>query len=206
MSEIQKRRRRSEVEAEVQAEAKKRAKPAGNKKQAGRGRVAIEAAKIRQERGIPQPEFVAHHASKTILFGAAANAKYDPSFPGRLIDYFANARAWWTNYTEKGAAQVMPKDRLPNLGRWAREEIGVSVSTLYVWCEQYPDFALAYAEALDIQKEFLSELGASGAGSANFAVFLLKSVHGLRDNVIEVDGDDDADEVEVVATGAGQAK
>lgn len=112
--------------------------------------------------------------------------KYKPEYCQQLIDYFSIDP---TKITEdetvssadgdKLIARRMPQ-RMPWLEGFARK-IGVHRNTLRDWCDLHPEFAEAYETAKDLQREFLVDIGLSGATSSSFAIFTMKNVCGWRD-------------------------
>lgn len=129
---------------------------------------------------------------------------YRPQYCEEILDYFGNARPWVVHLTAKGNAQVIPKDRMPTVARFA-QAIGVGVACVYRWAKRHPEFAKAYAEALEMQKAFVLESGGI-AMQAGFATFVLKAAHKMRDDEVIEDDDDDTGDVEVEPSGKGQGE
>lgn len=127
---------------------------------------------------------------------------YRSVYCDQLRRYFADADAWQVNYSYKGAAQVIPRNKMPTFGRFAAE-IGVGVACLYRWARAHEEFAEAMADAMELQKTFLMEAGGVTI-AAGFATFLLKANHGVRDDVPLDDDEDDNGDVVVEPTGKGQ--
>ena len=109
-------------------------------------------------------------------------SKYKPEYVGQLLAYFRDATPYQIHESEKGTAQVIVKDKYPTMQAFAAT-IGVYFETLYEWCAQWPEWDVAYKEALELQKAYIMQAGMSGASPAHFAIFLLKANHGMRDNV-----------------------
>lgn len=112
--------------------------------------------------------------------------KYKPEYCQQLIDYFSIEpleiiREQETIGTDgdKYISRRLPQ-RFPWFEGFARK-IGVHRNTLKNWCNEYPEFAEAYETAKDLQREFLVDIGLSGATSASFAIFTMKNVCGWRD-------------------------
>ena len=112
--------------------------------------------------------------------------KYKPEYCQQLIDYFSIEpleiiREQETIGTEGGkyVSRRLPQ-RFPWFEGFARK-IGVHRNTLKNWCDEHPEFAEAYETAKDLQREFLVDIGLSGATSASFAIFTMKNVCGWRD-------------------------
>ena len=112
--------------------------------------------------------------------------KYKPEYCQQLIDYFSIEpleviREQEITGTEGGkyVSRRLPQ-RFPWFEGFARK-IGVHRNTLKNWCDEYPEFAEAYDTAKDLQREFLVDIGLSGATSASFAIFTMKNVCGWRD-------------------------
>lgn len=112
--------------------------------------------------------------------------KYKPEYCQQLIDYFSIEpleiiREQEITDTEGGKyiSRRLPQ-RFPWFEGFARK-IGVHRNTLKNWCDEYPEFAEAYETAKDLQREFLVDIGLSGATSASFAIFTMKNVCGWRD-------------------------
>lgn len=112
--------------------------------------------------------------------------KYKPEYCQQLIDYFSIEpleiiREQEITGTEGGKyiSRRLPQ-RFPWFEGFARK-IGVHRNTLKNWCNEHPEFAEAYETAKDLQREFLVDIGLSGATSASFAIFTMKNVCGWRD-------------------------
>lgn len=179
----QKRRRRSVVEAEVLEQAEKLSTSAGSGKPPGRVRVRTAEAVIGAETRKP--------------------FQYYPEIGDELVQYFADAIAWFTNYNESRTGKVLPKSRFPTFERFAYQK-GFSKFTYYSWCDIYPDFAVKYAEAMEMQKAFIFEGAMAGAIPAQFAMFMLKCNHGMTEPQAG-NSDGDNDDVNMVVHGKGQA-
>ena len=132
--------------------------------------------------------------------------KYKPEYCQQLIDYFSIEpleviREQEITGTEGGkyVSRRLPQ-RFPWFEGFARK-IGVHRNTLKNWCNEHPEFAEAYETAKDLQREFLVDIGLSGATSASFAIFTMKNVCGWRDErdlklrKAKEDGDIDDDEL-----------
>lgn len=130
---------------------------------------------------------------------------YRDCYCEQLLEYFGSAQPWEINYTDKGGAQVIPKDPMPTIPRFCRAA-GIGVSTFYKWANQHEEFAKAVAEAMEMQKAFVMESGGI-AMQAGFATFMLKAAHHMRDDTPLDDGDDeDQGDVEVDPKGKGQGE
>lgn len=112
--------------------------------------------------------------------------KYKPEYCQQLIDYFSIEPLDIVQDTEindpdgsKRISRRLPQ-RFPWFEGFARK-IGVHRNTLKNWCAEHPEFAEAYDTAKDLQREFLVDIGLSGAASASFAIFTMKNVCGWRD-------------------------
>lgn len=112
--------------------------------------------------------------------------KYKPEYCQQLINYFSIEpleviREQEITGTEGGKyiSRRLPQ-RFPWFEGFARK-IGVHRNTLKNWCNEHPEFAEAYETAKDLQREFLVDIGLSGATSASFAIFTMKNVCGWRD-------------------------
>lgn len=128
---------------------------------------------------------------------------YRTEYCQEIRQYFATADAWEINYTDKGGAQVIPKDKMPTLARFAAQ-IGVGIASLYRWAKTHDDFAEAMAEALEMQRAFIMEAGGVTM-AAGFATFMLKAAHKMRDDDPIDDDEEDDGNVEVKAKGKGQS-
>ena len=112
--------------------------------------------------------------------------KYRPEYCQQLIDYFSIEpleiiREQEITGTEGGkyVSRRLPQ-RFPWFEGFARK-IGVHRNTLKNWCAEHPEFAEAYETAKDLQREFLVDIGLSGAAPPSFAIFTMKNVCGWRD-------------------------
>lgn len=98
---------------------------------------------------------------------------------------------------KEGEKTALIPNKLPTLYRFARK-IGVDFTTVWRWAEKgetmqkdgewtkdtAPDFIKfcnAYKEAKEMQKEFLINIGLSGASNAPFTIFTAKNVTDMRD-------------------------
>lgn len=112
--------------------------------------------------------------------------KYKPEYCQQLIDYFSIEPLDIVQDTEindpdgsKRISRRLPQ-RFPWFEGFARK-IGIHRNTLKNWCAEHPEFAEAYETAKDLQREFLVDIGLSGATSSSFAIFTMKNVCGWRD-------------------------
>lgn len=130
---------------------------------------------------------------------------YRPEYCGALVRYFSDSASWDTHFSDKGTAQILPKNKLPTFERFA-SSIGVYRRTLMLWREVWPDFNEAYEEALSLQKAFLMELSAAGVG-ANGCTFILRCNHGMKEPASEEQEKDlPIQKVVVEVVGANQHK
>ena len=113
---------------------------------------------------------------------AGLPTQYDPKYCQQLIDFFSiEAMEIIKDGSFDGKVK---RERLPAKMPWFEgfaRKIRVSTTTLYNWQKQYPEFAEAYAQAKELQREFLVEVGLSGKASASFVIFTMKNVCGWRD-------------------------
>lgn len=112
--------------------------------------------------------------------------KYKPEYCQQLIDYFSIEPLGVIREQETIGAEGSKyvSRRLPQRFPWFEgfaRKIGVHRNTLKNWCNEHPEFAEAYETAKDLQREFLVDIGLSGATSASFAIFTMKNVCGWRD-------------------------
>ena len=112
--------------------------------------------------------------------------KYKPEYCQQLIDYFSIEPLGVIREQETIGAEgnKYVSRRLPQRFPWFEgfaRKIGVHRNTLKNWCNEHPEFAEAYETAKDLQREFLVDIGLSGATSASFAIFTMKNVCGWRD-------------------------
>lgn len=182
----QKRQRRSVVEAEALEQAQKLAR-----EQQGSGR----------ERGNPTVQQIRAQMDEHRVKG---QFRYYDELGDELVEYFASAIPWWTNYNDSGTGKVLPKGRIPLLERFAYEW-GFSKFSVYDWCEKHPKFARCYAEAMELQKAFIMEGAAAGAIPHGYAIFMLKCNHGMVEPKDD-DGNGLSDNVAMKVHGEGQAK
>lgn len=180
----QKRRRRSVVEAEVLEQAEQLAAQKKGNREPGLASVKRVEAQIND------------HQRRTGM-------KYHEGMPQLLLDYFASAEAWWTNYNDSGTGKILPKGKIPTFERFATNN-GFSKFVMYDWCEKYPEFAMAYAEAQELQKAFIMEGAAANAIPAQFAMFMLRCNHGMVEPQ-SGDNDGDSDDVSMTVHGKGQS-
>lgn len=127
----------------------------------------------------------------TYTFGRPSN--YRPEYCQAIVEYFSIPVSWEKHVTEKGAAQILPMNKLPTFERWAAD-MGVGEKTLHDWCAKYPEFAEAYASAKSLQKAFLMELGAAGVGNHTLAL-MLRTNHGMKEEKEVSPADDLAEQL-----------
>lgn len=181
----QKRRRKSIVEAEALEQARELAsKQKGNGQPPGNPSVQRIKAQIDDHKKKP--------------------FSYYPELGRELVAYFADAEAWWTNYNDSGTGKILPKGKIPTFERFAYTK-GFSKFSMYDWTEKHPEFALAYAEAVELQKAFIMEGAAANAIPAQFAMFILRCNHGMIEPQAG-DSDGDSDNVTMQVNGKGQEK
>lgn len=129
-----------------------------------------------------------------------APSTYRPEYCDAIIEFFTRD-PWEIHYTEKGGAQLIPKEKMPTAIRWVRL-MKMSISTFHKWVRDYPEFAEAYALCQEMQKAYILEAGGITM-NGGFAQFMLKVNHGMRDD-LPPDEDDDQGDVELVIEGKGQ--
>lgn len=114
--------------------------------------------------------------------------KYKEEYCDKLLEFFDKSEPqviyeelYFPDGKVKGRrpVQVIPA-RLPTFEGFAWD-IGVTVSTLQNWKEQYPRFAIAYARALEKQREILLINGTNKQYDGNFSKFLLTNNHGMAE-------------------------
>lgn len=105
---------------------------------------------------------------------------YRPEFCKKLISYFSDPESWRLHLTEKGTAQIIPKDKLPTFGRFAMS-IGFDHDTILSWRDKYPEWDKAYAICKELQKDFFIQGATAGSINAGFAIFMLKCNHGMAE-------------------------
>lgn len=116
--------------------------------------------------------------------GKGEPSHYTPDISLAMRRYFADKDPWEIHMTDKGAAQLIPKDKMPTFTRFAAL-IGFSPRTFDDWKKRYPDFAEAYEDCKEMQKAFIFESGGITL-NGGFATWLLKCNHGMKEPVEEV--------------------
>lgn len=104
----------------------------------------------------------------------------------KIIEYFSDkvGDPFREVEDEKGRVQLIP-ERVPTFEKFA-DSIGVNCDTVVEWAKEdnkakYPGFSAAYARAKQLQKDFILSCGMAGAGNPQFAIFMLKNNHGMKD-------------------------
>ncbi|AHG23457.1 hypothetical protein P858_41 [Edwardsiella phage eiAU-183] len=136
------------------------------------------------------------------VYGRPTN--YRPEYAEKMVQYFENATAWQLNYTDKGNAQVIPRDNQPSFVKFARL-IGVTRWNLMLWARANPDFAEAYAICKELQQEFISQAAGVGLMPSAWAIFQMRANHGITDQQPDTVSDEDDSDVNVVAEADGNA-
>lgn len=126
--------------------------------------------------------------------GKGEPSHYNPEIIGLMYKYFSKD-PWEMHYTDKGTAQMIPKDKMPTFGRFA-SIIGFSPRTFEDWKKKYPEFAAAYEDCKELQKAFILESGGLTL-NGGFAMFMLKCNHGMIEPK-EENNEEDVQPVRVV--------
>lgn len=110
---------------------------------------------------------------------AGRPTKYKPEYCQKLLD-------WVESYPVKTGDQV---NAPPFLSKFAREQLGVSRSTIYKWAEDNPEFSDAIKRYDEVYAEFIQENALLGHYNASFSIFAAKNRMGWRDKQdVEVSG------------------
>lgn len=133
--------------------------------------------------------------------GTGQPSNYRPEYCQAIVEFFTRD-PWEIRETEKGGYQLLPKDKLPTAIRWV-QLMKMSITTFHTWCREHPEFAEAYAICQELQKAYILEAGGHTM-QGNFAQFMLKVNHGMRDDLPPEDDDSDSGNVEFVVDGKGQ--
>lgn len=111
---------------------------------------------------------------------------WKPEYNQQIIEHFSlpNNAPYREHFDDHDKVQLIPA-RVPTFEGFAAK-LEVTTQTLYEWAkeenrEKYPGFFDAFAQAHDLQKEFLLVNGSVGAGNASFIQFFLKNNHGMKD-------------------------
>jgi hypothetical protein len=100
---------------------------------------------------------------------------------GRPTKYTKSMPRHVAEYTKKS----LEVDKLPTIEGLA-VELGIGTRTLYDWETEYSDFSQTMDALRDTQRRLLIENGLNGTYSAQFAMFLLRSIHGMVDRKPDV--------------------
>lgn len=130
--------------------------------------------------------------------GSGRPSDYRPEYAEKMIQYFENANAWVINYTDKGNAQVIPKDCQPSFIKFARL-CGIRRFQLLRWAKAHPEFAEAYAICKELQQEFICQAAGVGLMPSAWAIFQMRANHGITDQPRDEVAEDDDTDVEVIA-------
>lgn len=133
--------------------------------------------------------------------GIGQPSDYRPEYCQAITEFFTRD-PWEVRETEKGAYQLLPKDKMPTAIRWVRL-MKMSITTFHKWVRDYPEFAEAYAICQELQKAYILEAGGHTM-QGNFAQFMLKVNHGMRDDIPPENDEDDDTDVDFVVEGKGQ--
>lgn len=118
------------------------------------------------------------------------SCKYKEEYCDKLIEFFTNVapQVIYDEYYDaegklknKRASMIIPP-KLPTFEGFAWE-IGVTVGTLANWRKEHPQFDIAYARALEKQREILLVNGTNKQYDGNFSKFLLTNNHGMAEQV-----------------------
>lgn len=109
--------------------------------------------------------------------GKGEPSHFTPDIIDKMYAYFGNKNPWEIHYTDKGTAQMIPRDKMPTMTRFA-QMIGFTPRTLQDWRKRWPEFDAAYQDCMEMQKAFIMESGGLTL-NGGFAMWLLKCNHGM---------------------------
>lgn len=138
----------------------------------------------------PKPGFVGPGNARGLpgYAGQGEPSHYRPEYIPLMYAFF-DRDPWEIVLNAKGSQQLIPKDKLPTMQRFARQ-IGYSTCTLQKWADLFPEFGAAYAECKEMQKAFILESGGLTL-NGGFAAFMLRCNHGMRDEAPKEEAPDD---------------
>lgn len=112
--------------------------------------------------------------------GHDLSCKYDDKYCDMLLDYFYN-------FKDNPDVKKYPIPTFRTFALYA----GISQSTMYNWCKDYPQFATAYDCAVKCQADYVVFGGLTGEYNAMFAKFYLECCHGyVAKSALQVSGTD----------------
>lgn len=121
--------------------------------------------------------FVGYYESMARKKKMGAPTLYKPSYCKKIIDYFNREPYMQRELSgSRGSVKVVNvANRFPTFERFAAD-IGIAVSTLYVWAEKHPDFKEAIKMCRQFQHDMLVTNGLAGAYNTAFAIFASKNL------------------------------
>lgn len=98
--------------------------------------------------------------------GHTLSKKYDDSLADDLL-------AFYRECAEEGVF-------LPTVEKWAVER-NISITSVFTWVKEYPQFEVAYRQAQAIQRNMLIQNGLIDKYNSSLVKFVLNAMHGLSE-------------------------
>jgi len=129
--------------------------------------------------------------------------KYKPIYCKKIVEYFDIKPTHKEKVVKviKGIpveVEVEKPNPIPLFDMFAMEVCNVDRTTLHNWCDDHPEFFLAYRKAKSMQKKLLMYQCSYGYITPSYAVFLTKALTDLND-VSSVDITSGGEKVESVS-------
>lgn len=123
---------------------------------------------------------------KPIYYKVGRPTKYRKIFCKKIIEYFDIEPTHKEKVTKiiKGYPVEIEVDKpnpIPLFDTFAMEVCNVDRTTLHNWCEDHPEFFLAYKKAKALQKKLLVYQCSYGYIAPSYAVFLTKALTDLNE-------------------------
>lgn len=111
-------------------------------------------------------------------------SKYDPALIKKVDEYLTTCKDIVTIFHKTRGEKSDSYDRILKVNLPTKEGyaqyIGKTMSSIWCWEEEYPDFKRAMQKILTAQKEVLVKKSLSGEYNARMSEFLLNVNHGMK--------------------------
>lgn len=139
---------------------------------------------------------------------AGQPSKWHPEYNQLILNWFSKAATepYDVEHDDHAKPYMVPS-RCPTMEGFANS-IEVVCDTLVEWAKEehkkdYPGFSAAYTRAKQLQKDFMVACGMAGAGNSQFATFMLKNNHDMKDTTDLTNGGKPFEKPNIITVGEG---